>query len=144
MEAIPAPAGTMTVILGAGWPGVLVHEAVGHGLEGDFNRTGSSTFTGKIGQKVASEACTIIDDGTIPNRRGSMSFDDEGNDTASNVLIEKGILKGYMQDRQNAMLMNMKPTGNGRRESYNCLPMPRMTNTFMQKGDLLKMKSYLQ
>lgn len=138
MEAIPAPAGTMTVVLGAGWPGVLVHEAVGHGLEGDFNRTGSSAFTGKIGQKVASEACTIIDDGTIPNRRGSMSFDDEGTDTASNVLIEKGILKGYMQDRQNAMLMNMKPTGNGRRESYNCLPMPRMTNTFMQKGDFTK------
>ena len=138
MEAIPAPAGTMTVVLGAGWPGVLVHEAVGHGLEGDFNRTGASAFTGKIGQKVASEACTIIDDGTIPNRRGSMSFDDEGTDTASNVLIEKGILKGYMQDRQNAMLMNMKPTGNGRRESYNCLPMPRMTNTFMQKGDFTK------
>src|SRR5574344_951895 len=134
MEAVSAPAGTMSVVLGAGWPGVLIHEAVGHGLEGDFNRTGSSAFTGKIGQKVASDACTIIDDGTIPNRRGSLSFDDEGTDTAKNILIEKGILKGYMQDRQNAMLMNMKPTGNGRRESYNCLPIPRMTNTYLDNG----------
>ncbi|MBQ4046370.1 MAG: metalloprotease TldD, partial [Lachnospiraceae bacterium] len=135
MEAIPAPAGTMPVVLGAGWPGVLVHEAVGHGLEGDFNRTGSSAYSGKIGQKVASSACTIIDDGTIPDRRGSLSFDDEGTDTACNVLIEKGILKGYMQDKQNAMLMKMKPTGNGRRQSYNCMPIPRMTNTFLQNGE---------
>lgn len=134
MEAIPAPAGNMPVVLGAGWPAVLVHEAVGHGLEGDFNRTGSSAFSGKIGQKVASEACTIIDDGTIPNRRGSLSFDDEGTDTAKNILIENGILKGYMQDKQNAMLMNMKPTGNGRRQSYNCLPIPRMTNTYLDNG----------
>ena len=134
LEAIPAPAGAMTVVLGAGWPGVLVHEAVGHGLEGDFNRTGSSAFTGLIGKKVASDACTICDDGTIPERRGSLTFDDEGTPTARNVLIENGILRGYMQDRQNAMLMKMKPTGNGRRESYSCLPMPRMTNTFMMPG----------
>ncbi len=138
MEAINAPSGSMPVVLGAGWPGVLVHEAVGHGLEGDFNRTGSSAYTDKIGQKVASEACTIVDDGTIPNRRGSLSFDDEGTDSACNVLIEKGILKGYMQDKQNAMLMKMKTTGNGRRQSYNCLPMPRMTNTYMQKGNFKK------
>ena len=135
LEAIPAPAGNMTVVLGSGWPGVLIHEAVGHGLEGDFNRTGSSNFTGKIGTQVASKACTIVDDGTMTERRGSQSIDDEGNNTQRNVLIEKGILKGYMQDRQNAMLMKMKPTGNGRRESYNCLPIPRMTNTFMLPGD---------
>ncbi len=138
LEAVPAPAGAMTVVLGAGWPGVLVHEAVGHGLEGDFNRTGSSAFSGLIGQKVASDACTICDDGTIPERRGSMTIDDEGTPSASNILIEKGILKGYMQDRQNAMLMKMKPTGNGRRESYSCLPMPRMTNTFMMPGKYSK------
>ena len=135
LEAVSAPSGTMSVVLGAGWPGVLVHEAVGHGLEGDFNRTGSSAYTGRIGQKVASEACTIIDDGTIPNRRGSISFDDEGTDSACNVLIEKGILKSYMQDKQNALLMNMKPTGNGRRQSYNCVPIPRMTNTYLQNGE---------
>ena len=125
----------MCVVLGSGWPGVLVHEAVGHGLEGDFNRTGSSAFTGKIGQKVASEHCTIIDDGTIKDRRGSMTVDDEGTKSQCNVLIEKGILKGYMQDKQNARLMKMKVTGNGRRESYNCLPMPRMTNTYLQQGE---------
>ena len=135
MEAIHAPAGNMCVVLGSGWPGVLVHEAVGHGLEGDFNRTGSSAFTGKIGQKVASEHCTIIDDGTIKDRRGSMTVDDEGTKSQCNVLIEKGILKGYMQDKQNARLMKMKVTGNGRRESYNCLPMPRMTNTYLQQGE---------
>lgn len=138
MEAVNAPAGSMTVVLGNGWPGVLIHEAVGHGLEGDFNRTGSSAFTDKIGQKVASEHCTIIDDGTIKNRRGSMNFDDEGTDSACNILIEKGILKGYMQDKQNAMLMNMKSTGNGRRESYNTLPLPRMTNTYLQNGNYEK------
>ena len=135
LEAVEAPAGTMPVVLGAGWPGVLVHEAVGHGLEGDFNRTGSSAFTGKLGQKVASEACTVIDDGTLPRRRGSMTFDDEGTPTAHNVLIEKGVLKGYMQDRQNAMLMGMRPTGNGRRESYSSLPLPRMTNTYLMPGN---------
>lgn len=138
MEAINAPAGTMNVVLGNGWPGVLIHEAVGHGLEGDFNRTGSSAFSDKIGQKVASEHCTIIDDGTIKNRRGSMNFDDEGTDSNCNILIEKGILKGYMQDKQNAMLMNMKSTGNGRRESYNTLPLPRMTNTYLQNGNYEK------
>ena len=117
---------------------MLIHEAVGHGLEGDFNRTGSSAFSDKIGQKVASEHCTIIDDGTIKNRRGSMNFDDEGTDSNCNILIEKGILKGYMQDKQNAMLMNMKSTGNGRRESYNTLPLPRMTNTYLQNGNYEK------
>ena len=135
LEAQPAPAGTMTVVLGKGWPGVLIHEAVGHGLEGDFNRTGSSAFSGLIGQQVASSACTIIDDGTLPNRRGSLTFDDEGTKTSHNVLIEKGILKGYMQDRQNAALMGQSLTGNGRRENYNSLPMPRMTNTYMLPGD---------
>lgn len=134
IDAAPAPAGTMPVVLGSGWPGVLIHEAVGHGLEGDFNRTGSSNFTGKIGQKVASDACTIIDNGTLRNRRGSQSVDDEGTKTQENILIENGILKGYMQDRQNAMLMHMKETGNGRRECYNCLPIPRMTNTYMLPG----------
>ncbi len=134
LEAENAPAGTMPVVLGAGWPGVLIHEAVGHGLEGDFNRTGTSNFTGKIGQQVASKSCTIIDDGTLKNRRGSLTFDDEGTKSARNVLIENGILKGYMQDKQNAALMGMSPTGNGRRESYNCLPMPRMTNTYMLPG----------
>ncbi len=134
LRAKNAPAGAMTVVLGHGWPGVLVHEAVGHGLEGDFNRTGSSAFTGLIGKQVASDKVTVIDDGTLPERRGSLSFDDEGTKTRRNVLIENGVLKGYMQDRQNAMLMGMEPTGNGRRESYNCLPMPRMTNTFMLPG----------
>lgn len=135
LDAAAAPAGTMSVVLGAGWPGVLIHEAVGHGLEGDFNRTGSSNFTGLIGQKVASAACTIVDNGTMPERRGSSSIDDEGTPSKSNILIENGILKGYMQDRQNAMLMKQELTGNGRRESYNCLPMPRMTNTYMMPGN---------
>jgi TldD protein len=134
MLAQRAPAGSMPVVLGAGWPAVLIHEAVGHGLEGDFNRVGSSAYSGKIGQKVASEFCTIVDDGTIKDRRGSLSFDDEGTDTGHNVLIEKGILKGYMHDRQSAMLMKMKPTGNGRRQNYNYLPMPRMTNTYLEPG----------
>ncbi len=131
----PCKAGNTTVVLGSGWPGVLLHEAVGHGLEGDFNRKKTSNFSGQIGQKVASELCTVIDDGTIDDRRGSLSIDDEGTPTAKNVLIEKGILKGYMQDLMNAKLMNVKPTGNGRRESYAHLPMPRMTNTFMLGGD---------
>lgn len=135
LDASAAPAGSMSVVLGAGWPGVLIHEAVGHGLEGDFNRTGSSNFTGLIGQKVASTACTIVDNGTMPERRGSSSIDDEGTPSQSNILIENGILKGYMQDRQNAMLMKQSLTGNGRRESYNCLPMPRMTNTYMMPGN---------
>ncbi len=135
LDAAAAPAGSMSVVLGAGWPGVLIHEAVGHGLEGDFNRTGSSNFTGLIGQKVASNACTIVDNGTMPERRGSSSIDDEGTPSKSNILIENGILKGYMQDRQNAMLMKQSLTGNGRRESYNCLPMPRMTNTYMMPGN---------
>lgn len=138
MEAIPAPAGTMPVVLGAGWPGVLIHEAVGHGLEGDFNRTKSSAFSDKVGTKVASSACTIIDDGTIKDRRGSLSCDDEGTVSQHTVLIENGILKGYMQDRQNAMLMGVQSTGNGRRESYSCLPLPRMTNTYMLPGNYTK------
>jgi TldD protein len=133
--AIEAPAGTFPVVLGAGWPGVLLHEAVGHGLEGDFNRKGSSAFSGKVGQQVTSELCTIVDDGTLPNRRGSISIDDEGTPGQYNVLIEKGILKGYMQDKHNAGLMGVKPTGNGRRESYAHLPMPRMTNTYMLAGE---------
>ncbi len=135
LQAIEAPAGMYPVVLGAGWPGVLLHEAVGHGLEGDFNRKGSSAFSGKIGQQVASELCTIVDDGTLANRRGSLSIDDEGTPSQYNVLIEKGILKGYMQDKHNAALMNAKPTGNGRRESYAHLPMPRMTNTYMLAGE---------
>lgn len=134
LEAIPAPAGEMPVVLGPGWPGVLLHEAVGHGLEGDFNRKGSSVFSGRIGEKVASEGVTVIDDGSIPNRRGSLSIDDEGTPTSRTVLIENGILKSYMQDRLNARLMGMKPTGNGRRESYVHAPIPRMTNTFMAAG----------
>ena len=129
LVAIEAPAGTFPVVLGAGWPGVLLHEAVGHGLEGDFNRKGSSAFSGKVGQQVTSELCTIVDDGTLPDRRGSISIDDEGTPGQYNVLIEKGILKGYMQDKHNAGLMGVNPTGNGRRESYAHLPMPRMTNT---------------
>lgn len=135
LEAVPAPAGTMPVVLGPGWPGVLLHEAVGHGLEGDFNRKGSSAFSGKIGQKVASELCTVVDDGTVPGRRGSLNVDDEGTPTQCTVLIENGVLKGYMTDRLNAKLMNMSCTGNGRRESYADLPLPRMTNTYMQAGE---------
>jgi TldD protein len=133
--AIEAPAGSFPVVLGAGWPGVLLHEAVGHGLEGDFNRKGSSAFSGKVGQQVASELCTIVDDGTLANRRGSITIDDEGTPGQYNMLIEKGILKGYMQDKHNASLMGVKPTGNGRRESYAHLPMPRMTNTYMLAGE---------
>ena len=135
LEAIPAPAGEMTVVLGSGWPGVLLHEAVGHGLEGDFNRKGTSIFSGRIGEKVAADGVTVIDQGNIDNVRGSLKFDDEGTPTGKAVLIEDGILKGYMQDRLNARLMNMKATGNGRRQSYAHMPMPRMTNTFMAGGD---------
>ena len=134
LEAKEAPAGTMEVVLGSGWPGILLHEAVGHGLEGDFNRKGSSAFSNQIGQKVAASGVTVLDDGTISDRRGSLSVDDEGEPTQKTVLIENGILKGYMQDALNARLMNMAPTGNGRRESYACLPMPRMTNTYMLSG----------
>lgn len=134
MQAVAAPAGQMPVVLGSGWPGVLLHEAVGHGLEGDFNRKGASTFSGRIGEQVAAKGCTIVDDGTLADRRGSLSVDDEGTPTQYNVLIEDGILKGYMQDKLNARLMGVKPTGNGRRESYAHLPMPRMTNTYMLAG----------
>ncbi|QEH09473.1 metalloprotease TldD [Histophilus somni] len=134
LDAIEAPAGLMPVVLGAGWPGVLLHEAVGHGLEGDFNRKGSSLFTGKIGELVTSPLCTIVDDGTLPNRRGSLTIDDEGVPSQCNVLIKDGVLQGYMQDKMNARLMGVKPTGNGRRESYAHLPMPRMTNTYMLAG----------
>ncbi|MFD1711137.1 metalloprotease TldD [Ottowia sp. GY511] len=135
LESRPAPAGEMTVVLGPGWPGVLLHEAVGHGLEGDFNRKGSSAFTGRIGQRVAAKGVTVLDDGTITDRRGSLNVDDEGHATQKNVLIEDGILKGYIQDAMNARLMGVKPTGNGRRESYAHIPMPRMTNTYMLGGD---------
>ncbi|MDY6861290.1 MAG: metallopeptidase TldD-related protein, partial [Pseudomonadota bacterium] len=135
LEAVPAPAGVMDVALGAGWPGILLHEAVGHGLEGDFNRKGSSAFAGRIGERVASRGVTVLDDGTIPDRRGSLTFDDEGTPSSKTTLIEDGILVGYMQDRQNARLMGMEPTGNGRRESYAHIPMPRMTNTIMLGGD---------
>ncbi|MBV2130472.1 metalloprotease TldD [Arsukibacterium indicum] len=135
LTAIDAPAGTMPVVLGSGWPGVLLHEAVGHGLEGDFNRKGSSTFSGRIGQQVASKLCTIVDDGTLAQRRGSLNVDDEGVPSQHNVLIEKGVLKGYIQDKHNAMLMGVNPTGNGRRESFAHLPMPRMTNTYMLAGE---------
>ncbi|MGF7453849.1 metalloprotease TldD [Pasteurella bettyae] len=134
LEAVGAPAGPMPVVLGAGWPGVLLHEAVGHGLEGDFNRKESSLFSGKIGELVTSPLCTIVDDGTLSDRRGSLTIDDEGTPSQCNVLIENGILKGYMQDKMNARLMGVKPTGNGRRESYAHLPMPRMTNTYMLAG----------
>jgi TldD protein len=134
LEADAAPAGTMTVVLGPGWPGVLLHEAVGHGLEGDFNRKGTSTFSGRIGEQVAAKGVTVVDDGTLPERRGSLTVDDEGTPSQHNVLIEDGVLVGYMQDKLNARLMNMKPTGNGRRESFTHLPMPRMTNTFMLAG----------
>ena len=125
----------MSVVLGPGWPGVLLHEAIGHGLEGDFNRKGASAFTGRIGQRVAAKGVTVLDDGTIPDRRGSLNVDDEGNATQRNVLIEDGILKGYIQDSMNARLMKVAPTGNGRRESYAAVPMPRMTNTYMLGGD---------
>ena len=135
LDARPAPAGEMTVVLGSGWPGILLHEAVGHGLEGDFNRKGSSAFAGKIGQRVAAKGVTVLDDGTIADRRGSLNVDDEGQATQRNVLIEDGILRGYMQDSMNARLMGVEPTGNGRRESYAHVPMPRMTNTYMLSGD---------
>jgi TldD protein len=134
LEAVDAPAGNMTVVLGPGWPGILLHEAIGHGLEGDFNRKGTSAFSGRVGERVASDLCTVVDDGTLPGRRGSLSIDDEGTPTEKTVLIENGILKGYMQDKLNARLMGVKPTGNGRRESYAHLPMPRMTNTYMLPG----------
>jgi TldD protein len=135
LSAQDAPAGTMDVVLGPGWPGILLHEAIGHGLEGDFNRKQTSAFSGRIGQRVASELCTVVDDGTIPSRRGSINVDDEGTPTQRTVLIENGILQGYLQDRLNASLMSMTVTGNGRRESYAHIPMPRMTNTFMLAGE---------
>jgi TldD protein len=135
LDARPAPAGNMTVVLGAGWPGILLHEAIGHGLEGDFNRKGSSAFAGRIGQQVASQGITVVDDGTIADRRGSLNIDDEGNPTQKTVLIENGILRGYIQDSLNARLMGMNLTGNARRESYAHIPMPRMTNTYMLNGD---------
>src|SRR5581483_11699374 len=134
LEAVPAPAGEMDVVLGSGWPGVMLHEAVGHGLEGDFNRKKTSAFAGLMGQRVAAKGVTVVDDGTLPNLRGSLSIDDEGTPTSRTTLIEDGILVGYMQDRQNARLMKMHPTGNGRRESYGHVPMPRMTNTYMLAG----------
>jgi TldD protein len=135
LNAKPAPAGSMTVVLGSGWPGILLHEAIGHGLEGDFNRKGSSAFSGLIGQRVAADGVTVVDDGTITDRRGSLNIDDEGTPTQRTVLIENGILRGYMQDNMNARLMGMAPTGNARRESFAHLPMPRMTNTMMLAGD---------
>jgi TldD protein len=136
LESIPTPAGEMPVILGPGWPGVMLHEAVGHGLEGDFNRKGTSIFSGRIGEQVTAKGVTVIDDGTMENKRGSITIDDEGTKSSKNILIEDGILKNYMQDRQNARLMNMKPTGNGRRQSYAHYPMPRMTNTYMDNGNI--------
>ena len=135
LDAVETPAGAMTVILGPGWPGVLLHEAVGHGLEGDFNRKGLSNYAGRIGEQVASPLCTVVDHGALPDRRGSLTVDDEGTPTGETVLIENGILRGYMQDRHNARLMGVRPTGNGRRESYAHLPMPRMTNTYLRPGD---------
>ena len=135
LEARPAPAGTMTVVLGPGWPGILLHEAVGHGLEGDFNRKGTSAFSGRVGERVAAPGVTVVDDGTIAHRRGSLNVDDEGNPTQYNVLIEDGVLRGYIQDTLNARLRGVAPTGNGRRESYAHVPMPRMTNTYMLNGD---------
>jgi TldD protein len=135
LDARDAPAGTMTVVLGHGWPGILLHEAIGHGLEGDFNRKGTSAFSGRVGQRVGARGVTVVDDGTIPDRRGSLNIDDEGNPTQRTVLIEDGILKGYMQDSLNARLMGVAPTGNGRRESFAHMPMPRMTNTIMLNGD---------
>jgi len=135
LEAVAAPAGAMPVVLGPGWPGVLLHEAVGHGLEGDFNRKGTSAFSGRIGEQVAASCCTVVDDGTLPGRRGSLTIDDEGTPSQRTVLIENGILRGYMQDKQNARLMKTEPTGNGRRESYAHLTLPRMTNTYMLPGE---------
>jgi TldD protein len=135
LGSVPAPAGEMTVVLGPGWPGVMLHEAIGHGLEGDFNRKKTSAFSGLLGQRVASPGVTVVDDGTLPDRRGSLTVDDEGTPSAYNVLIEDGILKGYMQDRLNARLMGLKPTGNGRRQGFAHAPMPRMTNTYMLAGD---------
>jgi TldD protein len=134
LDSVPAPAGTMTVVLGPGWPGVLLHEAVGHGLEGDFNRRGTSAFSGRIGESVASPLCTVVDDGTLASRRGSLNVDDEGTPTSCTTLIENGVLKGYLQDKLNARLMGMRPTGNGRRESFAHTTMPRMTNTYMLPG----------
>ena len=134
MSAVPSPAGNMPVVLGSGWPGILLHEAIGHGLEGDFNRKGTSAFTGRIGERVANEQCTVVDDGTLVGRRGSLTVDDEGTPTSCNTLIERGILKGYMFDKMNARLMGVKSTGNGRRESFAHTPMPRMTNTYMLPG----------
>lgn len=136
LDAIPAPAGMMDVVLGPGWPGILLHEAIGHGLEGDFNRKGSSAFAGLMGQQIAAKGVTVLDDGTIPDRRGSITVDDEGTPSAKNTLIEDGVLVGYMQDRQNARLMGVQSTGNGRRESYAHIPMPRMTNTYMLGGNV--------
>jgi TldD protein len=135
LDAQAAPAGEMTVVLGSGWPGILLHEAIGHGLEGDFNRKGSSAFAGRIGERVAAKGVTVLDDGTIADRRGSLNIDDEGNTSQRNVLIEDGILCGYIQDSMNARLSGVAPTGNGRRESYAHVPMPRMTNTYMLNGD---------
>ena len=135
LDAIPAPAGMMDVVLGPGWPGILLHEAIGHGLEGDFNRKGTSAFAGLMGTRIAAKGITVLDDGTIPDRRGSISVDDEGTPSAKNVLIDDGVLVSYMQDRQNARLMGVTPTGNGRRESYAHAPMPRMTNTYMLGGN---------
>jgi TldD protein len=134
LESVDAPAGEMKVVLGPGWPGILLHEAIGHGLEGDFNRKKTSAFSNLMGQKIADEQVTVVDDGTIENRRGSITIDDEGTPTNKTVLIEKGILKNYIQDRLNARLMNVQPTGNGRRESFEHMPMPRMTNTYMLSG----------
>ncbi len=134
MSAVPSPAGTMPVVLGSGWPGILLHEAIGHGLEGDFNRKGTSAFAGRVGERVASEQCTVVDDGTLLGRRGSLTVDDEGTPTRCNTLIENGVLKGYMFDKMNARLMNVQSTGNGRRESFAHTPMPRMTNTYMLPG----------
>ena len=134
MEAVPAPAGNMPVVLGSGWPGILLHEAIGHGLEGDFNRKGTSAFSGRIGERVATEQCTVVDDGTLVGRRGSLNVDDEGTPTQCTTLIERGVLKGYIQDKLNARLMNTRSTGNGRRESFAYAPMPRMTNTYMLPG----------
>ena len=135
LEAVDAPAGSMTVVLGPGWPGILLHEAIGHGLEGDFNRKGTSAFSNRIGERIATPEVTVVDDGTILNRRGSLTVDDEGTPSECTVLIEEGILRNYMQDKHNARLMGMQPTGNGRRESYAHLPMPRMTNTYMLNGN---------
>ncbi|MBU2816770.1 metalloprotease TldD, partial [Acidithiobacillus ferrooxidans] len=135
LEAEAAPAGTMEVVLGPGWPGVLLHEAIGHGLEGDFNRKGTSAFSGRVGQRVAAPGVTVVDDGTLDGRRGSLNVDDEGTPTQCTTLIEDGILKGYLQDTLNARLTGTRSTGNGRRESYAHLPMPRMTNTYMRAGD---------